>query len=64
MIAIIKNLFKHKHKWKDTRINRFFIATEQKCKCGEYRHHFWIDYKDGEPIWRAGKHPNSIENDK
>lgn len=59
MIKRFKNIFRHRHKWKDTLFNRYSTAVEQRCKCGEYRHHTFKDLKnlDSEPRWREGRHP-------
>jgi hypothetical protein len=54
----------HQHRWEDTRINPYGIATEQRCKCGEYRYHLAADLHGvnmgGEPAWRPGRHPAEV----
>lgn len=50
-------LFKHHHKWVDSAHNCYFVAIEQKCKCGARQYHLWGDIKNGKPKWRDGKHP-------
>lgn len=50
--------FLHKHKWETVSVNAWQISIEQKCKCGEYRHHLFKHYKGfDEPDWQSGKHP-------
>jgi|GEM_PF-2753577 len=55
----------HRHIWKDTRLNPWCIATEQRCRCGEYRHHEFSDLSgmDQEPNWQEGRHPKSVATD-
>jgi len=55
----VKKLFAHKHKWKDSGWNQWSIATEQRCRCGAYRHHLWHDVKGDDIEWRDGKHPKA-----
>jgi hypothetical protein len=53
----LRNLIKrlHRHRWEDTFVNGWAIAIEQRCRCGEYRHHRWKDW-DGEHInWQPGR---------
>ena len=57
----------HTHRWKDTRVNKWFIVTEQQCECSAARH-LW-DPEDMAPIgsnephkWRPGLHPYNPEN--
>jgi hypothetical protein len=51
----------HSHRWEDTRINPYGIATEQRCRSGEYRHHTHADLHGinmgDNPRWHAGRHP-------
>ena len=54
-----KKLFSHRHGWKDSGWNQWSIATEQRCKCGAYRHHLWTDVRGDDIAWRDGKHPNA-----
>lgn len=51
----------HRHKWEATAHNFWGIAAEQRCRCGQYRHHTWNGYigLGEEPRWRPGRHPNS-----
>jgi len=58
MIKLIKKIFAHRHKWIDCGWNQWSIAIEQRCKCGQYRHHLWTDIKNGKPAWKEGMHPN------
>jgi len=55
----------HRHRWKDTRINPYGVATEQRCRCGMYRHHTAADLSGinmgDSPRWRAGRHPANAE---
>lgn len=37
MVNTILSLFKHRHKWETTHVNRFQHPTAQKCKCGAKR---------------------------
>ena len=59
MNALVRLL--HRHRWEDTRINPYGTATEQRCRCGEYRHHTAADLHGinmgDEPRWHAGRHP-------
>lgn len=58
LAKIIANVFRHRHRWTDTRLNCFGITIEQRCRCGAYRHHLFSDYRGwDEPLWREGKHP-------
>lgn len=54
----------HRHSWKDTRRN-LVVATEQRCRCGEFRHHMAADWARSvlgdEPRWHAGRHPANRE---
>jgi hypothetical protein len=48
----------HKHAWGATRINPYFLETEQRCsKCKQYRHHMYKDVVNDEPVWKEGRHP-------
>ena len=51
----------HRHRWRDTRTNPYGIATEQRCRCGEYRHHTAADLSGinmgDKPRWHEGRHP-------
>ena|SRR3990167_2772082 len=51
----------HRHRWQESRLNPYGMTTEEKCRCGAYRHHLAVDL-DGvecgdEPRWRTGRHP-------
>lgn len=59
MLCAGRKLFAHRHKWIDSGWNQWSIATEQRCKCGTYRHHLWNDVRGDEIIWREGRHPNA-----
>jgi hypothetical protein len=37
VISAILDLFKHRHKWETTHVNRYQHATAQVCKCGAKR---------------------------
>lgn len=50
----------HKHRWRDTRINPFWIVTEQRCACGACRHlaDMWDVMPIDQPVrWTDGPHP-------
>jgi hypothetical protein len=50
----------HVHVWKESAWNRYQVATEQTCRCGERRWHDLCDYRNGPhepPTWRHGEHP-------
>lgn len=53
----------HRHRWRDTRINAFGIITEQRCQCGQYRHHTVADLTGvpmgGDLPWHSGRHPRA-----
>lgn len=34
----------HRHRWIDSKFNKWGIAFEQKCKCGAVRHHGLDDF--------------------
>ena len=59
MNALVRRL--HRHRWEGTRINPYNTATEQRCRCGEYRHHTAADLHGinmgDDPRWHAGRHP-------
>ena len=54
----------HRHKWEDTRINPYGTPTEQRCRCGTYRHHTAADLHGinmgDEPRWHVGRHPANV----
>ena len=56
----------HRHCWEDTCINPYYTATEQRCRCGEYRHHTAADLSGinmgDEPRWHKGRHPANKQN--
>lgn len=64
LIANLK-LRLHRHKWIDTRINPYGMATEQHCKCGAYRYHTAADLHGinmgDEPRWHDGRHPCKVK---
>jgi len=62
-MKFLSKLFKHRHRWKDTRLNAFYIAVEQRCKCGAARHHLFEDWRgiEREPNWRDGLHPETLK---
>jgi len=37
LLALVMNLFKHKHRWETTHTNKWQIPTRQICKCGLMR---------------------------
>ena len=51
----------HGHIWETTRMNQWYISTEEKCEwCGKYRHHLLVDVLplgDFTTRWRDGRHP-------
>src|SRR5690349_19852244 len=51
------------HSWRDTRVNGYYIAVEQRCCiCGAYRPHYFEDYIPfEEPNWHEGRHNRSVE---
>jgi hypothetical protein len=52
----------HTHRWMGSGWNYWYIETEQRCSCGEHRHHLWEDFRGfEEPNWRPGRHPVAIE---
>ena len=55
----------HLHRWQATRINPYGIATEQRCRCGEYRHHTSDDLSGvamgDSPRWHDGRHPAEMD---
>jgi hypothetical protein len=58
----------HIHSWLSSRINPYGIVTEQRCRCGKYRHHtfkdaIWLRH-GGEVKWREGRHPQNTEESK
>lgn len=62
-MSILRKLWKrlHAHYWIGTRWNGYAIEVEQRCRCGEYRHHTFADIVPlgkFETRWQAGKHPN------
>lgn len=58
--ALWRRLF-HRHKWRDTKINRYCIAIEQECACGAFRHQMLGDFDWGACVvrWRDGPFPES-----
>ena len=67
-MRLVSLLFKHRHRfYEDTRYNPYGVATEQRCKCGAYRHHLVGDLHGippgGEPRWRDGRHPGRDINE-
>lgn len=55
----ITKFFEHKHRWIDSGFNQWSIATEQRCNCGAYRHHLWVDVRGNNIDWREGRHPKA-----
>ena len=55
MMKLLKKMCPHL--WKDTAINKWFIAIEQQCRiCGAYRHHGFRDLVGAGKIkWHEGK---------
>lgn len=48
----------HLHRWDDTRHNAYGIVIEQRCRCGEYRHHYFYDLGSRDEIrWLPGRMP-------
>lgn len=50
----------HVHRWEETLWNAWGIDVEQRCRCGQYRHHLFVNRRgfSEEPDWQPGKHPN------
>lgn len=50
----------HVHRWEETLWNAWSIGVEERCRCGQYRHHLFVNRRGlcEEPDWRLGKHPN------
>lgn len=48
MFEEIWKLF-HKHKWDTVYVNSWNISIEERCKCGEYRHHMF-KHRSGDEI--------------
>jgi hypothetical protein len=50
----------HVHRWEETLWNAWGIDVEQRCRCGQYRHHLFVNRRGfcEEPDWQPDKHPN------
>lgn len=50
----------HVHRWEETLWNAWSIGVEERCRCGQYRHHLFVNRRGfcEEPDWQPGRHPN------